>query len=276
MGIASYSIGRMQHAKHHHVYPAAPSLEALDATTLIDYLDQIPRNPTYGELTHRSQLETELFTHPDLTRFDHAKYRRLRLESDEALAAHGHVIKDVSTSLGHVFVPIVLGMGRTHEERWKMTYGRAGNLLDACQENFRKNPDCALGVAAELFFNLGIKSPTVLAVPSLTREDKSYVYDGKKFCWDSHVISRGKLIPAGSYRAQVKLSDALASYHPDIVVVTANPEDEFHVARKKFIDFARLAIPDTVANNRELDKYFGRVRAMQTALRSHGPSVEKR
>lgn len=157
-----------------------------------------------------------------------------------------------------------------------MTYSRASALLDSCEHHMKKAPDLALGIAAELLFNLGMRGPKTIAIPSLTREDRGYSYDGKRFCWDALLISRGKAIPPGSYRVQVKLSDASSSYHPDLTVVAANPPDEYHVDTKKFVDFVRLTLPRTPANQRDLDKYHGRLRAFHTTLRDHGPSQQRK
>lgn len=57
----------MQQVTHLHSYTESPSLEALDPATLRDYWDSIPKTPSYGQLTVRSQVETELAMHPDLT-----------------------------------------------------------------------------------------------------------------------------------------------------------------------------------------------------------------
>jgi hypothetical protein len=266
----------MQEVLHLHPYRMTPSLEALDAKTLIDYLDATPQNSVYGNVVLRSQIETELLTHPALTKADHGKYKKLRTESDEMLTAHGYMIKDISTSVGQVFAPIVIGFGATPDSRWDMTYRRATRLLNKCENAFRNYPEFALGTSGELLFNLGIKGRGTMAVPSLTREDRGFTHNNKKFCWDSLLTSAGNILPAGNYRVQLKFSTSTEDYHTDIAVVLTNPNDEYHLDGRSFIDFVRLAIPGTRASHKELDRYHGRVRTMQAALRAHGPSRERK
>ena len=269
----------MPAVKHPHSYLASHSLEFLDSSALRDFWESTPSHPTHGQLLARSQVETELALHPQLSRQEHKKYARLRNESDEEIMANGYNISEVSTCLGHVFLPVVLGVGHTRTERWRETHARARKLLRACENGMTKESkySLALGVAAELLFDLGIHSDKVVAIPSLTREDKHSSLDGKKYCWDALVQARGRQLPHGNYRVQVKYrGDQTAHppkvYHPDIVMIRANPDDAFHVANNAFVDFVRLALPDTPASHEELDRYRGRIQTFQTALREHGPS----
>jgi hypothetical protein len=257
----------MQQVTHLHTYRETPSLEALPASTLKGFLREIPESPTPAQLLERAQIETELALHPDLTREEHLRYQKLRIATDEELGTANLDISRVSHCVGYVFLPIVLRLGDTPEKRNEEMYRRAGALLDVCEDNFRKLPRLALGVASELLFDLSMR-----AVPSLTREDRGFTFEGEKLCWDALLTQRMKGGKSLRYKVQIKHDNPSASYHSDIVVVQANPVDLFRVKKRLFVDFVRLALPGSPSKHAEMDKFEGRVYTFRNALAAHGPS----
>lgn len=262
---------------HPHPYLASPPLESLSAPVLRTYHEGVAGATKPTGMHTRLDIETELALSSTLSSAERSRYRSLAWSTDEALgSSEGYDVSRVNASVGRVFLPLVLQQGKDMDTRWRHVYARAKKLLDACEEESggqKHGP--AIGIAAELLFNLGMRSRYSVAVPTLAREDHGFRHDGKKYCWDSTVVSTGGNLPKGRYRAQVKLSeDSSVTYHPDIVIVTANPRDGYHVSSGKFIDFVRLALPGTVASHQELDRYDGRVRTFREALKAHGPSLE--
>ncbi|QQS18068.1 hypothetical protein IPL68_05495 [Candidatus Saccharibacteria bacterium] len=259
--------------RHPHLYQVSPSLEFLDLSTLHRFEEAQNSDESRGSLTRRADIQTEIILHPDVPISEKILYQRLRQETDEALFPKTVLmnLSDTTTALAHVFLPVVLGLGDSVGKRWQEVYRRSHRLFDAC-ENAQTKDAHAIGAAAEAFVNIGLCRNNVLSIPCLGRENMGFQYEGKLFAMDALVRWRahGK---TKRYRAQIKFnSSASYDYHPDIVLLCANPPDAYHVPREQFIDFARGILPNIPSSIKEGVLRMGRIDTLLTTLRKHPPS----
>lgn len=261
----------MQQVTHMHPYSKAPPYEAFTVPTLLEYWEDTPSNA--ASLSIRSQLATELALHPTASNEIRDRFHIRRLEIDEEMMSQGYSLGNIHETVGKVFAPLIFGMGKDSIKSAQLTIQRAKKVLNLCEDAYHWHPCETLGLASEIFFIAAMNTVHTACGPSLNREDTGWRYQGKNVAWDAVVVSAGSgAVPKGLYRAQIKHGCSTKAYHPDIVVVQANPYDEFRVPEKGFFHFTRMLLPGTAASQRQRHKLEGRVQTLQETLRRHGPS----
>ncbi len=260
--------------KHDHSYPQAVPLEAFDIETLRRYWEEVPEKPSLPQLVVRSHIETELLYHPAADDDTRQTFLSRRKQSDEQLIAKVLPLGDINTRVSRAFAPLLLDHSKDIAASMKLVRRRAKRIFDLCEDTLPTNPELALGLCAETFFNLLMNDGNTAASPSLRREDKGWKYEEAPYSWDSTVVSLGTPpIAKGLYRVQIKYGQLSDTYHPDITVVHVNPYGKHHVTGAKFIDLARLLLPGTTASQADLDKLNLKTHAIHETMRRHGPSV---
>lgn len=263
----------MPQVTHLHPYRQAPPYESLDVPTLHNYWDDIPQTHLLADTMLRSEIATELMFHPEADATLRTAFKAHRIECDEELMSQGYQLGNVHATVGRVFAPLIIGMGKDYDSSRKMTLRRAKEVIGRCEDAFPRRPEIALGVASEIFFILAMNGANTAASPSLGREDSGHKQGGNNCSWDALVASIGNPpIPKGIYRTQIKHGHTDQEYNPDIAVAYINPHDKYHVPENEFFDFTRLLMVGNMPSHKSLHKLEGRIHHIHDALRRHGPS----
>lgn len=260
---------------HMHAYHVSPSLEALDLATLLSYEEKTKPN---GNSSHFADLLSEIALHPDLPPGERHKYIQLRRDADEDLYPDGKYknLHDTTAILGHIFLPLALGLEETPKKRLDEVVRRANAMLDACEDR-KCQTSQVIGASSELYVNFALWSEGMTSLPCLGRENMGFVYEDKKFAcdamirWRQHGATR-------RYRAQIKHNTSESyDYHPGIVMLFANPRDEFHIrttrGHTQYVDFVRGVLPGSSVSNSTQNMLAGRNRTLVNALKAHKVSL---